>query len=108
MYSTVCICTINCVSLQVVFIDLEYGGPTPAAFDIANHMCEFVGCEGKKFTFGYISTYSYVFHNVPVLVSGSSFSDFILLCSGFSAKMCNLDTEVDNHFFDSLCVTLHT
>jgi ethanolamine kinase len=32
---------------QVVFIDLEYGGPAPAAFDIANHMCEFVGCEGE-------------------------------------------------------------
>lgn len=32
---------------RVVFIDLEYGGPAPAAFDIANHMCEFVGCEGE-------------------------------------------------------------
>ncbi len=37
----------NFLLFQVVFIDLEYGGPAPAAFDIANHMCEFVGCEGE-------------------------------------------------------------
>ena len=32
---------------SVTFIDLEYGAPNYAAFDIANHFCEFVGCEGK-------------------------------------------------------------
>jgi len=30
----------------VSFIDLEYGAPNYAAFDIANHFCEFVGCDG--------------------------------------------------------------
>ena len=28
------------------FIDLEYGAPNFAAFDIANHFVEFVGCDG--------------------------------------------------------------
>merc|ERR1719348_2880676 len=28
------------------FIDLEYGAPNYAAFDIANHFVEFVGCDG--------------------------------------------------------------
>ena len=28
------------------FIDLEYGAPNFAAFDIANHLVEFVGCDG--------------------------------------------------------------
>merc|ERR1719167_2027259 len=28
------------------FIDLEYGAANYAAFDIANHFCEFVGCDG--------------------------------------------------------------
>lgn len=32
---------------SVTFIDLEYGAPNYAAFDIANHFCEFVGCDGK-------------------------------------------------------------
>ena len=32
---------------RVRFIDLEYGGPNFAAFDIANHFVEFVGCEGR-------------------------------------------------------------
>jgi len=32
---------------SVTFIDMEYGGPNYAAFDIANHFCEFVGCDGK-------------------------------------------------------------
>jgi len=31
----------------VTFIDMEYGAANYAAFDIANHFCEFVGCEGK-------------------------------------------------------------
>jgi len=31
---------------KVVFIDLEYGGPGPAAFDIANHFCEHTGADG--------------------------------------------------------------
>jgi len=31
----------------VTFIDMEYGGPNYAAFDIANHFCEFVGCDGE-------------------------------------------------------------
>jgi ethanolamine kinase len=32
---------------QVIFIDMEYGGLSYAAFDIANHFCEFVGCDGE-------------------------------------------------------------
>ena len=28
------------------FIDLEYGAPNYAAFDIANHFAEFAGCDG--------------------------------------------------------------
>lgn len=32
---------------RVVFIDMEYGGPAPAAFDVANHFAEFVGCDGE-------------------------------------------------------------
>eukprot|EP00090_Calanus_glacialis_P046093 TRINITY_DN8881_c0_g1_i1.p1 TRINITY_DN8881_c0_g1~~TRINITY_DN8881_c0_g1_i1.p1 ORF type:complete len:350 (-),score=156.31 TRINITY_DN8881_c0_g1_i1:126-1142(-) len=32
---------------EVIFIDMEYGGPSYAAFDIANHFVEFVGCEGE-------------------------------------------------------------
>ena len=31
----------------VTLIDMEYGAANYAAFDIANHFCEFVGCEGK-------------------------------------------------------------
>ena len=31
---------------QVVFIDMEYAGPAPAAFDIANHFVEHVGADG--------------------------------------------------------------
>jgi len=31
---------------SVAFIDLEYGAPNYAAFDIANHFCEFVGADG--------------------------------------------------------------
>ncbi|XP_023329995.1 ethanolamine kinase 1 [Eurytemora carolleeae] len=31
----------------VVFIDMEYAGPSLAAFDIANHFVEFVGCGGE-------------------------------------------------------------
>ena len=31
---------------MVTFIDMEYGGPSYAAFDIANHFIEFVGCDG--------------------------------------------------------------
>jgi len=40
----------NCVVQKdlnkVIFIDMEYGGPNYAAFDIANHFVEFVGCDG--------------------------------------------------------------
>jgi len=32
---------------QVCFIDFEYGAPNYAAYDIANHFCEFVGADGK-------------------------------------------------------------
>ena len=32
---------------EVAFIDLEYGAPNYAAFDIANHFCEFTGADGK-------------------------------------------------------------
>ena len=32
---------------SVAFIDLEYGAPNYAAFDIANHFCEFAGSLGK-------------------------------------------------------------
>jgi len=32
---------------HAVFIDLEYGGPSYAAYDIANHFVEYVGCDGK-------------------------------------------------------------
>ena len=32
---------------KVVFIDLEYGAPAPAAFDIANHFAEHVGADGR-------------------------------------------------------------
>ena len=31
---------------SVAFIDLEYGAPNYAVFDIANHFCEFVGADG--------------------------------------------------------------
>jgi len=31
---------------RAIFIDMEYGGPSYAAFDIANHFVEFVGCDG--------------------------------------------------------------
>lgn len=34
-------------NLAVTFIDLEYGAANYGAFDIANHFCEFVSCEGK-------------------------------------------------------------
>ena len=34
---------------EVIFIDMEYGGPSYAAFDIANHFVEFVGCEGELY-----------------------------------------------------------
>ena len=32
---------------EVAFIDLEYGAPNYASFDIANHFCEFTGADGK-------------------------------------------------------------
>ena len=32
---------------EVAFIDLEYGAPNYAAFDIANHFCEFTGADGQ-------------------------------------------------------------
>lgn len=32
---------------KVHFIDMEYGCPNYAAYDIANHFAEFVGCDGK-------------------------------------------------------------
>lgn len=32
---------------KVLFIDMEYGAPNYAAYDIANHFCEFVGCDGS-------------------------------------------------------------
>jgi len=32
---------------RVVFIDMEYGGAAPAAYDVANHFAEFVGCDGE-------------------------------------------------------------
>jgi len=32
---------------EVAFIDLEYGAPNYAAFDIANHFCEFTGADGR-------------------------------------------------------------
>ena len=31
----------------VSFIDMEYGAPAHAVFDIANHFNEFVGCDGQ-------------------------------------------------------------
>eukprot|EP00088_Acartia_fossae_P035467 TRINITY_DN36553_c0_g1_i1.p1 TRINITY_DN36553_c0_g1~~TRINITY_DN36553_c0_g1_i1.p1 ORF type:complete len:352 (-),score=53.13 TRINITY_DN36553_c0_g1_i1:59-1114(-) len=32
---------------RVVFIDMEYAGPAPAAYDIANHFVEHVGADGE-------------------------------------------------------------
>jgi len=39
-------CVVQKESEKVIFIDMEYGGPSYAAFDIANHFVEFVGCDG--------------------------------------------------------------
>jgi len=33
--------------VKVSYIDMEYGGANYAAYDIANHFVEFVGCEGQ-------------------------------------------------------------
>ena len=46
-------------SMTVAFIDLEYAGPNYAAFDIANHFCEFVGCEGELDYPGLLPTREY-------------------------------------------------
>jgi len=46
-------------SMSVAFIDLEYAGPNYAAFDIANHFCEFVGCEGELDYPGLLPTREY-------------------------------------------------
>lgn len=40
-------CVVQKKAEQVIFIDMEYGGPSYAAFDIANHFVEFVGCDGE-------------------------------------------------------------
>jgi len=40
-------CVVQDKAGKVIFIDMEYGGPSYAAFDIANHFVEFVGCEGE-------------------------------------------------------------
>jgi len=39
-------CVVQKEAEKVIFIDMEYGGPSYAAFDIANHFVEFVGCDG--------------------------------------------------------------
>jgi len=39
-------CVVQKEAEKVIFIDMEYGGPSYAAFDIANHFVEYVGCDG--------------------------------------------------------------
>merc|ERR1719206_1046299 len=60
-------CVVQKKAEKVIFIDMEYGGPSYAAFDIANHFVEYVGCDGvldyekwlptKEFQIDWIQSY---------------------------------------------------
>ena len=82
---------------EVAFLNLEYGAPNYAAFDIANHFCEFTGNHGHLDYSRWLPNEDYQLDWIEKYLRHKNRHLQWSICSVIQAENSNLDLDFVDH-----------